>query len=110
MLPWQPCSPAVTLGRSPKCLSGDLHVVLENSLGASHPNLTCHCQEMGRGWAGKGRVSVVPGSHKYHPSCTNREFIKEPELMPKTPSQKNRGKKRKIANIQDANRNHIRKR
>ncbi|XP_015412957.1 PREDICTED: inner centromere protein-like isoform X2 [Myotis davidii] len=38
-----------------------------------------------------------------------REFIKEPELMPKTPSQKNRGKKRKIANIQDANRNHIRK-
>ncbi|XP_014403633.1 PREDICTED: LOW QUALITY PROTEIN: inner centromere protein-like [Myotis brandtii] len=38
-----------------------------------------------------------------------REFIKEPELMPKTPSQKNRGKKRKIANIQDANRKHIRK-
>lgn len=64
LLPWQPCSPAVSLGGSPKCLSGDSHVVLESSLGASHPTLTCHCQAMGRGWAGKGRVSVVPGNHK----------------------------------------------
>lgn len=40
----------------------------------------------------------------------NREFSKEPELMPKTPSQKNRQKKRRISYVQDENRNPIRKR
>eukprot|EP00071_Canis_lupus_P027949 XP_022261506.1 inner centromere protein isoform X6 [Canis lupus familiaris] len=39
-----------------------------------------------------------------------REFSKEPELMPKTPSQKNRQKKRRISYVQDENRNPIRKR
>nr|XP_045011449.1 inner centromere protein isoform X2 [Jaculus jaculus] len=39
-----------------------------------------------------------------------REFSKEPELMPKTPSQKNRRKKRQVSNIQDENRDPIRKR
>ncbi|KAF4009793.1 hypothetical protein G4228_001102 [Cervus hanglu yarkandensis] len=40
----------------------------------------------------------------------NREFSKEPELMPRTPSQKNRRKKRRISSIQDENRDPIRKR
>ncbi|XP_042637456.1 inner centromere protein [Orycteropus afer afer] len=39
-----------------------------------------------------------------------REFSKEPELMPKTPSQKNRRKKRRVSSIQDENRDPIRKR
>ncbi|XP_078197326.1 inner centromere protein isoform X2 [Callithrix jacchus] len=39
-----------------------------------------------------------------------REFSKEPELMPKTPSQKNRRKKRRISYVQDENRDPIRKR
>ncbi|KAM5316952.1 inner centromere protein isoform 2-T2 [Glossophaga mutica] len=39
-----------------------------------------------------------------------REFSKEPELMPKTPSQKNRRKKKRISNVQDENRDPIRKR
>uniref|UniRef100_A0A7N5K799 Inner centromere protein n=1 Tax=Ailuropoda melanoleuca TaxID=9646 RepID=A0A7N5K799_AILME len=39
-----------------------------------------------------------------------REFSKEPELMPKTPSQKNRRKKRRVSYIQDENRDPIRKR
>ncbi|KAM5247265.1 inner centromere protein [Ctenodactylus gundi] len=39
-----------------------------------------------------------------------REFSKEPELMPKTPSQKNRRRKRRISNIQDENKDPIRKR
>ncbi|XP_042532348.1 inner centromere protein isoform X2 [Dipodomys spectabilis] len=39
-----------------------------------------------------------------------REFSKEPELMPKTPSQKNRQKKRRVSNVQDENRDPIRKR
>lgn len=39
-----------------------------------------------------------------------REFSKEPELMPKTPSQKNRQKKRRISYVQDENRDPIRKR
>nr|XP_045373671.1 inner centromere protein [Camelus bactrianus] len=39
-----------------------------------------------------------------------REFSKEPELMPKTPSQKNRRKKRRISHVQDENRDPIRKR
>ncbi|KAM9763765.1 inner centromere protein isoform 2-T2 [Dama dama] len=39
-----------------------------------------------------------------------REFSKEPELMPRTPSQKNRRKKRRISSIQDENRDPIRKR
>ncbi|XP_019511498.1 PREDICTED: inner centromere protein [Hipposideros armiger] len=39
-----------------------------------------------------------------------REFSKEPELMPKTPSQKNRQKKRRISYAQDENRDPIRKR
>ncbi|XP_019662542.2 inner centromere protein isoform X3 [Ailuropoda melanoleuca] len=38
-----------------------------------------------------------------------REFSKEPELMPKTPSQKNRRKKRRVSYIQDENRDPIRK-
>uniref|UniRef100_F7GPL8 Inner centromere protein n=1 Tax=Macaca mulatta TaxID=9544 RepID=F7GPL8_MACMU len=38
------------------------------------------------------------------------EFSKEPELMPKTPSQKNRRKKRRISYVQDENRDPIRKR
>ncbi|XP_044895377.1 inner centromere protein isoform X8 [Felis catus] len=38
------------------------------------------------------------------------EFSKEPELMPKTPSQKNRRKKRRVSYIQDENRDPIRKR
>ncbi|KAK2100347.1 hypothetical protein P7K49_021695, partial [Saguinus oedipus] len=38
-----------------------------------------------------------------------REFSKEPELMPKTPSQKNRRKKRRISYVQDENRDPIRK-
>ncbi|XP_046927503.1 inner centromere protein isoform X5 [Lynx rufus] len=37
------------------------------------------------------------------------EFSKEPELMPKTPSQKNRRKKRRVSYIQDENRDPIRK-
>ncbi|XP_069865140.1 inner centromere protein-like isoform X3 [Dipodomys merriami] len=41
---------------------------------------------------------------------TSREFSKEPELMPKTPSQKNRQKKRRVSNVQDENRDPIRKR
>lgn len=40
----------------------------------------------------------------------NSEFSKEPELMPKTPSQKNRRKKRRVSYIQDENRDPIRKR
>ncbi|ERE79016.1 inner centromere protein isoform X3 [Cricetulus griseus] len=39
-----------------------------------------------------------------------REFSNEPELMPKTPSQKNRRKKRRVSNIQDENRDPMRKR
>ncbi|XP_036916484.1 inner centromere protein isoform X2 [Sturnira hondurensis] len=39
-----------------------------------------------------------------------REFSKEPELMPKTPSQKNRRKKKQISYVQDENRDPIRKR
>ncbi|KAK2505653.1 hypothetical protein MC885_016104, partial [Smutsia gigantea] len=39
-----------------------------------------------------------------------REFSKEPELMPKTPSQKNRRKKRRVSYVQDENRDPIRKR
>ncbi|XP_048216375.1 inner centromere protein isoform X2 [Perognathus longimembris pacificus] len=39
-----------------------------------------------------------------------REFSKEPELMPKTPSQKNRQKKRRVSTVQDENRDPIRKR
>uniref|UniRef100_A0A2K6P716 Inner centromere protein n=1 Tax=Rhinopithecus roxellana TaxID=61622 RepID=A0A2K6P716_RHIRO len=39
-----------------------------------------------------------------------REFSKEPELMPKTPSQKNRRKKRRISYVQDENRDPVRKR
>ncbi|XP_073903239.1 inner centromere protein [Castor canadensis] len=39
-----------------------------------------------------------------------REFSKEPELMPKTPSQKNRRRKRRVSYIQDENRDPIRKR
>ncbi|XP_066107813.1 inner centromere protein isoform X2 [Saccopteryx bilineata] len=39
-----------------------------------------------------------------------REFSKEPELMPKTPSQKNRRKKKRVSYIQDENRDPIRKR
>ncbi|XP_066893503.1 inner centromere protein isoform X2 [Kogia breviceps] len=38
-----------------------------------------------------------------------REFSKEPELMPKTPSQKNRRKKRRISYVQDENRDPIRR-
>uniref|UniRef100_G1P951 Inner centromere protein n=1 Tax=Myotis lucifugus TaxID=59463 RepID=G1P951_MYOLU len=38
-----------------------------------------------------------------------REFSKEPELMPKTPSQKNRRKKKRISYVQDENRDPIRK-
>ncbi|XP_039109511.1 inner centromere protein isoform X2 [Hyaena hyaena] len=38
------------------------------------------------------------------------EFSKEPELMPKTPSQKNRRKKRRVSYIQDENRDPVRKR
>ncbi|KAF0871709.1 INCE protein, partial [Crocuta crocuta] len=37
------------------------------------------------------------------------EFSKEPELMPKTPSQKNRRKKRRVSYIQDENRDPVRK-
>ncbi|XP_010852360.1 PREDICTED: inner centromere protein [Bison bison bison] len=40
----------------------------------------------------------------------NREFSKEPELMPRTPSQKNRRKKRRISSTQDENRDPVRKR
>ncbi|XP_049636819.1 inner centromere protein [Suncus etruscus] len=39
-----------------------------------------------------------------------RDFNKEPELMPKTPSQKNRSKKRRISYVQDENRDPVRKR
>ncbi|XP_064144004.1 inner centromere protein isoform X3 [Loxodonta africana] len=39
-----------------------------------------------------------------------REFSKEPELMPKTPSQKNRRKKRRVSSFQDENRDPVRKR
>ncbi|KAM9221525.1 inner centromere protein isoform 1-T1 [Dugong dugon] len=39
-----------------------------------------------------------------------REFSKEPELMPKTPSQKNRRKKRRVSSVQDENRDPVRKR
>ncbi|XP_055470024.1 inner centromere protein isoform X2 [Psammomys obesus] len=39
-----------------------------------------------------------------------REFNNEPELMPKTPSQKNRRRKRRVSNIQDENRDPTRKR
>ncbi|XP_036273141.1 inner centromere protein isoform X2 [Pipistrellus kuhlii] len=39
-----------------------------------------------------------------------REFSKEPELMPKTPSQKNRRKKKRISYVQDENRDPVRKR
>ncbi|XP_054419782.1 inner centromere protein [Pteronotus mesoamericanus] len=39
-----------------------------------------------------------------------REFSREPELMPKTPSQKNRRKKKRISYVQDENRDPIRKR
>ncbi|XP_059960258.1 inner centromere protein isoform X1 [Mesoplodon densirostris] len=39
-----------------------------------------------------------------------REFSKEPELMPKTPSQKNRRKKRRISYVQDENRDPVRRR
>nr|XP_030689808.1 inner centromere protein isoform X9 [Globicephala melas] len=38
-----------------------------------------------------------------------REFSKEPELMPKTPSQKNRRKKRRISYVQDENRDPVRR-
>ncbi|XP_075829570.1 inner centromere protein isoform X2 [Microtus pennsylvanicus] len=39
-----------------------------------------------------------------------REFNNEPELMPKTPSQKNRRRKRRVSNFQDENRDPMRKR
>ncbi|XP_051002856.1 inner centromere protein [Acomys russatus] len=39
-----------------------------------------------------------------------REFNNEPELMPKTPSQKNRRRKRRVSSIQDENRDPMRKR
>lgn len=39
-----------------------------------------------------------------------REFSKEPELMPKTPSQKNRRRKKRISYVQDENRDPVRKR
>ncbi|XP_032496987.1 inner centromere protein isoform X3 [Phocoena sinus] len=38
-----------------------------------------------------------------------REFSREPELMPKTPSQKNRRKKRRISYVQDENRDPVRR-
>lgn len=107
---WQPCSPAVSLGGSPKCLARDLHMVLESSLGAGCTSLTCHCQETGRGWAGWGRGQWSPGCHNSALLVPSREFSKEPELMPKTPSQKNRRKKKRISYVQDENRDPIRKR
>ncbi|CAO2584637.1 Inner centromere protein [Lemmus lemmus] len=39
-----------------------------------------------------------------------REFNNEPELMPKTPSQKNRRRKRRVSNFQDENRDPMKKR
>ncbi|KAL1787723.1 inner centromere protein isoform X1 [Sigmodon hispidus] len=39
-----------------------------------------------------------------------REFSNEPELMPKTPSQKNRRKKRRVSRTQDENRDPVKKR
>lgn len=59
--------PAPTLGGSPECLAGDLHMALESSLDAAHPSLTCHCQEMGRGWAGCRRGLVVPRQPRISP-------------------------------------------
>lgn len=63
----------------------------------------------GLGWVGE----ETSGSHAA-PNITllvpNREFSREPELMPKTPSQKNRQKKKRISYIQDENRDPVRKR
>lgn len=40
--------PVRSLGRSPECLAGVLHILLEIALSAGHLSLTCHCQEGGR--------------------------------------------------------------
>lgn len=88
----------------------DSHAALECSLGAGHPSLTSHCQERGSGLTGWGRGSGFPAASTITVFVPNREFSKEPELMPRTPSQKNRRKKRRISSIQDENRDPIRKR
>lgn len=73
-------------------------------------SLTSHCQEWGSGLAGWGRGSGFQAASTITVFVPNREFSKEPELMPRTPSQKNRRKKRRISSIQDENRDPIRKR
>uniref|UniRef100_A0A667IWW3 Inner centromere protein n=1 Tax=Lynx canadensis TaxID=61383 RepID=A0A667IWW3_LYNCA len=50
-----------------------------------------------------------PGSHEHHSLVPNSEFSKEPELMPKTPSQKKPTEERDGFLIQDENRDPIRK-
>lgn len=107
---WQPCSSAVSLGGSPECLARDLHMALESSLADGCTSLTCHCQETARGWAGWGRGQWSLGRHNSALHVPSREFSKEPELMPKTPSQKNRRKKKRLSYVQDENRDPIRKR
>lgn len=55
-------------------------------------------------------AQLFPGSLKITLLVLNREFNNEPELMPKTPSQKNRRRKRRVSNFQDENRDPMRKR
>lgn len=58
----------------------------------------------------EGAAQQFPGSPKFTLLVLNREFNNEPELMPKTPSQKNRRRKRRVSNFQDENRDPMRKR
>lgn len=67
----------------------------------------------GKGWgqAGLGEWGWrPPAAADITLLVPNSEFSKEPELMPKTPSQKNRRKKRRVSYTQDENRDPVRKR
>lgn len=106
-LAWEPCSALCLWNEAPNAWQGACRWPTKRGVG--HPGSTCPCQErggarLGQGACGSGAASniivLVP----------NREFNKEPELMPKTPSQKNRRKKRRVSYVQDENRDPIRKR
>lgn len=64
---------------------------------------------MGPGWV-RERACGSGAASNITVLVPHREFSKEPELMPKTPSQKNRRKKRRVSYVQDENRDPVRKR
>lgn len=108
------------LGARERCGSAPWKVGLPGNLA---PRL-CLCEEAPSAWPqldqplpGMGQWSGSVGEGRGFQAAStitvfvpNREFSKEPELMPRTPSQKNRRKKRRISSIQDENRDPIRKR